>query len=437
MKKIFTFLLLSYSITLVAQQKTRFDKIDSLLVYLNQNNKYMGQLSIRENGNVLFEKAYGYADVDHNLAANGNTKYKIGSVTKTFTAVMILQLIEEKKLKLETPLSKFYPQIKNADKITIHHLLHHRTGIIDYLNGDSTVDVLKTVTKEEMIIKMAGYEPLFEPNTKFEYSNSNYYLLGRILEDVTKQDYATNLQERIVQKLSLRNTTIIEKVDATKNESYSYLFLDKKWKLHPEWDISLAFGAGDISSTASDLTLFFDGLFNGKLLKKTSVDMMTKLEQSYGKGLMTFPFGERKFYGHTGGIEGFRSVVGYYPAEKVGISLIVNGDNYNRNDIMNGILSIYYKMPYQFPNLITFDVNPEKLKSYQGVYSSLDLPMKITIKVEKGELTAQATGQSAFSLNPISETEFVFDPANVKLIFKGNVMLLKQGGGQFTFTKEN
>ena len=200
--------------------------------------------------------------------------------------------------------------------------------------------------------------------------------------------------------------------------------------------MSQAFGAGNISSTAGDLTCFLDAVFNGLLLKKTSVDEMTKLEQSYGKGLVTFPFGERKFYGHTGGIEGFRAVVGYYPPEKTGVSLIVNGDNYNRNDIMIGILSIYYKMPYQFPNLTTFEVPKNKLDNYQGVYASAQLPIKITIKIEKGELTAQATGQSSFALNPISETEFVFDAAGVKLTFDSKNMTLKQGGGQYLFTKE-
>lgn len=436
MKKLILLFAFTLSLPVAAQQKTRFDKIDSLLTFLNTNNKFMGQVSIREGENTVFEKAYGYADVENGLRANGKTKYKIGSITKIFTSVMIMQLVEAKKLKLDTRLSKFYPQIKNADKITIHDLLHHRTGIIDFLNGDSSVNMFEEVSKEQMITKIAAYESLFEPNSKFEYSNSNYYLLGRILEDVTKEDYATNLSERIIKKAQLRNTTVSDKTDLAKNESYSYSFSDNKWTLIPEWNMSQAFGAGNISSTASDLTLFMTSLFNEKLLKKTTLDQMTKLEQSYGKGLMTFPFGERKYYGHTGGIEGFRSVVGYYPSDKVGVSLIVNGDNYNRNDIMIGILSIYYKMPYQFPNLVTFNVNPETLKSYEGVYASPQLPMKITIKVEKGELTAQATGQNSFALNPISATEFVFDPASIKLIFAGKNMTLKQGGGEYLFTKE-
>ncbi len=436
MKKIFLFVLLALSLSSTAQDNKRLSKIDSLLTYLQANNKFMGQLSIREGDRVIFEKAYGFAAIDTKQKANGQTKYKIGSISKTFTAVMIMQLIEEKKLKLDTPLAKFYPKVKNAEKITIHDLLHHRTGIADYLNADSTTVTSKNYSKEEMLSKIEHYNSLFEPNSKYEYSNSNYYLLGSILETVTKKTYAENLENRILKKAQLQNTLLSPKVDVNNNESYSYNFLDEKWTKVNEWDMSLAFGAGDIVSSASDLTKFFNALFKGILVKKTSLEEMTKLEQSYGKGLVTFPFGERKFFGHTGGIEGFRSVIGYYPAENLAVSLIVNGDNFNRNDIMIGILSIYYKMPYQFPNLITIRVKSEILNGYSGVYSSTQLPIKITIRNKNGEMEAQGTGQNAFTLNAINENTFVFDSASIKLIFKDKQMTLKQGGAEYTFTKD-
>lgn len=436
MKKIFLLIAFFISLSNLAQDNKRLSKIDSLLNYLTVNNKFMGQLSIREGDNVIFEKAYGYSDIENNQKANGQTKYKIGSISKTFTAVMIMQLFEEKKLKLDTKLAKYYPQVKNAEKITIHDLLHHRTGIVDYLNADTTTVPIKNYSKEEMIAKISNYNSLFEPNSKYEYSNSNYYLLGRIMEDVTKKTYAENLENRILKKAQLQNTLLSPKVNLKNNESYSYNFLDEKWIKLNEWDMSLAFGAGDIVSTTSDLTKFFHAIFNGTLVKKTSLDEMTKLEQSYGKGLLTLPFGERKFYGHTGGIEGFRSVIGYYPAEKLGISLIVNGDNFNRNDIMIGVLSIYYKMPYQFPNLVTIKVKPEILNGYSGVYSSKQLPIKITIRNKNGEMEAQGTGQNAFMLNAIDESTFVFDAASIKLLFKDDKMTLKQGGAEYLFTKD-
>lgn len=436
MKSLILFLTSLLCLSLQAQDYKRLEKIDSLLTYLSSNNKFMGQVSLQEGDKVIFEKAYGYADFEKNKKASQFTKYKIGSITKTFTSVMIMQLIEDHKLKLDTKLSKFYPQIQNADKITIHDLLHHRTGIIDYINADKTVDPTKSTSKEELIARISRYKSLFEPNSKFEYSNSNYFLLGTIIESVTKKDYLTNLKHRILSKIKLNNTTISPKSDIENNESYSYNFKDGKWVKNDEWDMTLAFGAGNITSNASDLTKFFNALFEGEILKKESLDQMTKLEQSYGKGLVTFPFAERKFYGHTGGIEGFRSVVGYYPAERFGVSLIVNGDNFNRNDIMIGILSIYYKMPYQFPNLVTVKVKPELLNKYVGDYTSEQLPLQISIRNKNGEMEAQATGQTSFILNAINDTTFVFDPAGIKMVFSKDKMILKQGGVEYNYLKK-
>jgi CubicO group peptidase (beta-lactamase class C family) len=158
-------------------QQTKFQKIDSLLTFLNANNKFMGSIALRENDKVVFAKAYGYADIETNKKLDENSKLKIGSITKTFTATMIMQLVDEKKLSLDTKLSTFYPKIPNSDKITIHHLLHHRTGIPDYLNDDETImeKIYVVNSKEEMIARITNYKSAFEPNSQHKYSNSNYY----------------------------------------------------------------------------------------------------------------------------------------------------------------------------------------------------------------------------------------------------------------------
>lgn len=434
MKKALFLLLFVVSLTVSAQENTRFRKIDSLLTYLNANNRFLGQLSIREGDNVVFSRAYGLPGATPQ--PDGYTKYKIGSITKTFTAVMIMQLVEEKKLTLETKLSKYYPQVPNSDKITINHLLRHRSGIVDYVNADSTVNVMAKVSKKEMIARIAAYKPVFEPDSQAAYSNSNYYLLGAILEDITKTSYKTNLKNRITDPLKLGSTYIVDSALADRNEMPSYIYNGAQWTEIPQWDMSLPFSAGSITSNANDLTALLRAIFSGKILKPSSVDVMTELRESYGIGLVTFPFGERKFFGHTGGIEGFKSVVGYYPAEKLGISLIVNGDNFNRNDIIIGILSIYYKMPFAFPNLTTFKVEESVLKSYEGTYASKQIPLKINITADKGQIIAQATGQGSFPLSPISETEFIFDPAGVKMTFGPKTMVLTQGGMEIKFTKE-
>jgi len=435
MKKILLLFVLAFSTSLVAQN--RYHKIDSLLNYLNKNEKFMGSLSIREGDKVVFSKGYGFADADQKVKADNTTKYKVGSITKIFTAVMTMQLIEEKKLRLETKLTKFFPKLENADKISIEDLLHHRSGIKDYINQDSlTQEELDSPNLKQTIInKIVNYKSIAEPNTKFEYSNSNYYLLGSIIETITKKSYAENIENRIVKKIGLQNTYYpTEQVNISKKESFSYLFDGAKWQKYEEWKNDIAYAAGAVISTPNDLTAFLYELFEGKLVKKSSLESMKELKDSYGKALMQMPFGERKFYGHTGGIESFRSVVGYYPSEKVGISLIVNGDNFNRNDIMIGILSMYYKMPFPFPSFEK--INPEKIKAISGVYSSKDIPLKITIFEKDGELLAQATGQSSFPLTQKNENTFVFQAARIEIEFGENSFILHQGGQKVNFIKE-
>lgn len=161
MKKIF--LLALISLTYISHAQERFQRLDSLLMLLTENNKFMGSVSLREGNQVVFSKAYGYADVQTQTKADIQTKYKIGSITKIFTATIIMQLIEEKKLRLESKLTKFYPKVKNADKISIADLLHHRTGIIDYINQDSlsVEDFSNSNLKQVIYDKINNYESLF------------------------------------------------------------------------------------------------------------------------------------------------------------------------------------------------------------------------------------------------------------------------------------
>ena len=455
MKKLLLFILTFSSFTF-AQDK--FTKMDSLLNYLYENNKFMGSLTIREGENVVFNKAYGFADVEKNIKADRLTRYKIGSISKTFTAVMVMQLIEEKKLTLQTKLNRFYPKVKNADKISIYDLLHHRTGIVDYINQDSTFHKVldKKHSKEEILKVITSYEPVFEPGSKYQYSNSNFFILGCIIEKLTKKSYAENLQNRIVKKAELgtyENKTEMtakgavtnkvfvpttyykeEATNTANKESYSYYFDGTNWVKSLENHNSIPFASGGITSTTADLTKFIYALFNGKLVNQASLDQMKEIKEGYGKALIQFPFGERRFYGHGGRIENFSSMLGYYPTEKLSFSLISNGDNFVQNDIIIGILSIYYKMPFPFPQFMKMD--KAELAKFTGTYASKDIPLKITISEKNGELSAQATGQGAFPLTFKEEKTFVFAAAGIEMVFGDNSFVLNQGGMKFNFTKE-
>ncbi len=455
MKKLLLFVFAFSNLTF-AQDK--FTRMDSLLNYLYENNKFMGSLTIREGENVVFNKAYGFADVEKNIKADRFTRYKIGSISKTFTAVMVMQLIEEKKLTLQTKLNRFYPKVKNADKISIYDLLHHRTGIVDYINQDSTFHKVldKKNSKEDILKVISSYKSNFEPGSKYEYSNSNFFILGCIIEKLTKKSYAENLQNRIVKKAELgtyENKTEMtdkgavskkvfipttyyseEATNTANKESYSYYFDGTNWVKSLENNNSIAFASGGITSTNTDLTKFIYALFDGKLVSQASLDQMKEIKEGYGKALIQFPFGERRFYGHGGRIENFSSMLGYYPTEKLSFSLISNGDNYVQNDIIIGILSIYYKMPFPFPQFMKMD--KAELAKFTGTYASKDIPLKITVSEKNGELSAQATGQGAFPLTFKEETTFVFAAAGIEMVFGDKSFVLIQGGMKFNFTKE-
>lgn len=429
---IFTLLTASLSFS----QDESIAKIDEFLNYLFENDKFMGSLVIRKGDTIVFKNAYGFYEANRGLRSNGNTKYKIGSVTKTFTATMIMQLVEAKKLRLETKISRFFPKIAMANYISVNDLLQQRSGIMDYVNADETFKekLITGESREDLLDRIADYEAIFEPGTKHMYSNTNYYLLGCIIENITKKSYAENLKELIVDKIGLKNTYYTtEKTDVSKRESYSYLFNGTNWEQFPEWDNSIAFASGGITSTPDDLTLFISSLFDGKLVTKSSLDQMKKIKDGYGMGLMQFPFGERRFFGHNGKIENFNSVVGYYPKEKLSIALISNADVYNQNDIMLGILSMYYKMPYPFPEFTKLD--PEEIRPLLGVYSSNDLPLQIVVTEKNGELIAQATGQPPFPLTYFKDTTFVFQSAGVEITFGVDSFVLKQAGAKYRYTK--
>lgn len=424
----------AFSLYSFSQSQTKFNKIDSLLTYLASNNKFMGSVAIQENGQAVFEKSYGFADVKNKIKANSETRYKIGSITKTFTAVAVLQLVEEKKLALDTKLSKFFPSIKNSENISINNLLAHSSGIYSFTDDADYKEYAQLPkTRNELLEKIKAGKPVFQPGEKSEYSNSNYVLLGWIIEDLTKKTYAENINTRIIQKIGLKNTGF---ASGAKNEALSYSWNGKQWAEPSKEDMSIPGGAGAILSSASDLAQFIHALFSGKLVKQPSLDAMTAIDKGFGKGLFIMPFGERKFYGHMGGIENFSSTLGYYPKEKLAVALLDNGQGYGMNDIMIGILSIYYKMPYRFPNLKSADVALAVLKKYEGTYGAPNFPMKINIKEENGTLIGQATGQNSFPLNPLSETRFNFDPAGLELVFGNDTMTIIQGGQEFKLMKE-
>jgi len=203
--------------------------------------------------------------------------------------------------------------------------------------------------------------------------------------------------------------------------------------------MSIPLGAGCIISTPSDLVMFIDALFEYKIVSKESVSEMIKLDEGYGLGIFSYPFRKEKGYGHNGGIDGFHSVLMYFPKDRIGIATTSNGvADFTLNDLSIVLLRAAYGKEFDLPVFSEIKIDENKLNELTGVYASDSFPLKITIRVVDGKLSAQATGQSSFVLKAKNDSVFTFKQAGVVLEFnrEKQEMTLKQGGGVFTLTKE-
>lgn len=418
----------------------QFDKakLDAYFDKLEQNDKFMGSVAVSRNGEIVYTRSVGFADVENKLKANVDSKYRIGSISKTFTTVLVMKAVEDKKLELNQTIDKYFPEIKNAEKINVANLLYHRSGIHSFTDDKEylTWNTQPKTEKELLDIIIKGGSD-FEPDSKSVYSNSNFVLLTFIVEKSLGKPYKVLVDELIAKPAGLKNTALGEKIDTGKNECKSYKNVGQ-WNVEPETDISVPLGAGGIVSTPSDLVKFSNALFGGKLVSKESLEQMQTVNGQYGMGLFKIPFYDKTGFGHTGGIDGFTSVFGHFADGDVSYALTSNGTNFNNNNISIAVLSAVFGKDFDIPDFIAFKVDAGTLEKYVGVYASTQIPLKITITRNNETLVAQATGQSAFPLEATAADKFKFDQAGVVMEFNAaeNSMVLKQGGGVFNYKKE-
>jgi len=445
MKRILVFLLLIAGQGLFSQDFDRA-KMDQYLEALETHDKAMFSLAILDDGEVIYQKSIGFASTEKQVKPNDQTQYRIGSITKVFTTTLIFQLIEEGKLSLDTKLSEYYPGVKNAENITISHLLSHHSGIFNMTNTPEFKDYMtEPRSKAQMVKTLEGLDSDFEPGTRGSYSNSGFVLLGYIIEDIRRDTYASQLQKRIAEPLGLQRTAYGKTLAQSENHAKSYRHNFGGWASSFETHMSIPHAAGAITSTPADLVTFMNALFNEKLINQTSLSKMKQINGGFGHGLFRMPFHNMAGYGHGGNIDAFDSNTAYFETEDMAIAITANGLNMGMNDIMLGVLSIFFNKPFEIPDFSAkpIAINKKKLAKYEGVFSSSDLPLKITLKADGNQLTAQATGQSKIPLTAYNEAEFRFETAGIVVLFEmeGNkvdytTFTLKQGGGSFKFTKE-
>jgi CubicO group peptidase (beta-lactamase class C family) len=329
-------LLLALKVSSTAQQPQFADSLDLLMQQYVQEKNFSGVIMLSQKGKVLYSKAFGYANRENKVPNQPTTNFNIASLGKTFTAVMIMQLVQEGKLKLTDTLSKLLPEynIKKANQITIQQLLNHTSGISNYMmhpRFESTLKSLKTL--HAVMPLVADMEPTLSiPGERFDYSNSGFITLGRVIEKVTGKDYMTNMRERIFKRSGITNSYIHYPAtfDAPKEATPYYVFSQKSFKNAAPEEFP-AFSDGGMQSNVIDLTKFANSLLQDKLLQRSYRDQLWKGAASMGRGGKYAlgwienenPYGKH-IVSHDGGGKGFSSDLKIVVEDEYVIAVLIN-----------------------------------------------------------------------------------------------------------------
>lgn len=346
-----------------AQDKTR--QIDELLNTYHQYGQFNGSVLVAENGKILLKKGFGSANMEWNIPNQTDTKFRLGSITKQFTALLIVKLAEDGKIKLDVPITTYLPDYPKTtgDKITIHHLLTHTSGIPNYTSfPDFFKDKSRNPYTPEEFVKTFSSLPLeFTPGEKFRYSNSGYFVLGYIIEKVTGKTYEQYLQETVFTPLKMVNSGYDHSDVILKNRAAGYEKEGKNFSNTPYIDMSIPYAAGSLYSTVEDLYLWDQALYTNKLLSPTSMELLFKSYISTG-GKDFYGYGwfisekdngkntsKLKIVEHGGGINGFNTNIVRIPADKNLIVLLNNTGGTVLNEMSNAITAILYQQPFNQP----------------------------------------------------------------------------------------
>ncbi|MFV8341884.1 serine hydrolase [Flavobacterium sp. XS2P39] len=344
--------------------QTKTDQIDKLMNLYSEYGQFNGSVLVADAGTVIYKKGFGMANMEWNIPNQSDTKHRLGSVTKQFTAVLIVQLAEQGKLTLDAPIATYLPNYPKAsgDKITIHHLLTHASGIPNYTSfANFEKDLSINTYSPEAFLKVFADSPLeFTPGEKFAYSNSGYFLLGYILEKVSGKSYEQCLHDNILTPLKMSNTGYDHHETILKNRATGYEKNGKNYKNAAYLDLSIPYAAGSLYSTVDDLYLWDQALYTEQLLSKKYKDLLFNSYIPAGPGHYGYGWfinkaftGEKKesltIIEHGGGINGFNTLFSQIPSDKKLVVLLNNTGSTNLNEMNKAIRNILYNKPYSLP----------------------------------------------------------------------------------------
>ena len=418
-------------------------KVDEYINTLVKMEKFSGSILVAQKGKILISKGYGDANLECNCPNTPKTKYSIGSITKQFTAMAIMQLQEKGLLKVDDPINKYIADYPNGERITIHHLLTHTSGVPNYSDLPDFWKTITLATTISNLVERFKNLPLdFVPGEKYKYSNSGYVLLALIIEKVSGSSYESFLQDGIFHPLKMNNTGYFSHEIILKNRASGYLRgRDGIVNAH-YFDASTAMGAGCLYSTVEDLYLWDRTLYTDKLVNKGALErIFTPFKQGYGYGWGIDSMFTHKRIGHDGGGGGFYSDISRYVDDDVCIIVLSNFGHAPIDKIKKDLAAIVFNEKYEIPReRKIIAIRPELLNSYVGQYE-LFPNFLLTVSREKNRLFVGATGQEEAEIFPEAENEFFYKVIDAQISFTKNdsgrvdKLILHQAGNDIPASK--
>jgi len=414
-------------------------KFEEYMNALSNQKRFIGSVLVARDGKIVFSKGYGLANAELNVSNAPDTRFRLGSITKQFTAAAILLLQERGKLTVTDPICKYFESCPGAwSEITIHHLLSHTAGVPNFTSfPDYMPKMMLPVTTTEMIARFKDKPLDFKPGEKWSYSNSGYFLLGAIIEKAAGESYESFLQKNIFDPLKLTGTGYDHFDVILKNRAAGYSMSKGKMVNSAFLDMTQPYSAGSLYSTVEDLFRWNEALFGGKVVSAKSFEMMTApVKNNYAYGLGVETKFNRKMITHGGGINGFSTFIARFPDERVTIVVLRNADFGipGPGRISQDLAAILFGEKYEVPEAVAeVKVDPKILDAYVGQYQ-LTPNFIITISKEGDLLMAQATGQPKITLYAQAEAVFFSKAVDLRMTFvrgddgKVTHLVLNQGG---------
>ncbi|AXE17713.1 serine hydrolase [Runella rosea] len=409
-----------------AQSPTLTSEFDKLLTEQFKSSESGATALVAQKGKIIYQKAFGQANLELNVPMQTSMVFRIGSITKQFTAVAILQLMEQGKLSLEDEITKFIPDYPtHGHKITVEHLLTHTSGIKSYTDMKEFGDVIQKDMKPEELIHFFKNQPMdFAPGTKWHYNNSGFFLLGYIIEKVSGKTYPDYVEQVFFKPLGMTHSYYGNDAKLILNRAAGYEQGKDGIQNASPMSMTLPYAAGSIQSTVEDLWKWHQAVHAYQLVRKETLEkaftpykLINGKPTNYGYGWFLGDIQGSSTIEHGGGINGFLTSSIYLPKEDVFVAVFSNSTAKSPDNVAAKLAAWAIDKPYNFKE-VALDENT--LKSYTGVYENPEVGQRI-ISLENGKLYSQRTGGSKSHIKPYDKDKFFFETSLSFLNFQRDV----------------